>query len=92
VREPCTPGKHARPVRCARHGRGDAEAGNYGELHCRPRSDHRGDHRRHGDLPTAKVLLDAVERRRKTTETVDQGAQIAELEKAAAQVDFGRCS
>jgi hypothetical protein len=41
------------------------------------------------DLPTAKFLLDAVERRRKTIETVDQEERIVELEKAAESVDLG---
>jgi hypothetical protein len=42
------------------------------------------------DLATAKFLLDVVERRRKTIETVDQEERIVELEKAAESVDLGR--
>jgi hypothetical protein len=42
------------------------------------------------DLPTAKFLLDAVERRRKAIETLEHEQRLTDLEKAASVVDFGR--
>jgi hypothetical protein len=42
------------------------------------------------DLPTAKFLLDAVERRRKAIETLEHEQRLTDLEQAASNVDFGR--
>ena len=42
------------------------------------------------DRDAAKVMLDVIQARLKAIETVDHETRLAELEKAAAQVDFGR--
>jgi hypothetical protein len=42
------------------------------------------------DLPTAKFLLDAVERRRKAIETIEHEERLTDLEQAASNIDFGK--